>query len=332
MDFLTFDYKNILLAGLILAFLSPTARAEQELRIIDVEGKTQSVVELDDSAPDRAQATVRVSLASMQEQAPGLPPTEVQGVELSLIKIVNGREGDVVQTAKTFKNGVATFNAIPPGVYKVRTECDQMVIANAVVSGDNLINRANVDVPLPEVIDQIHVMDRQGTTRAMAELPGSQTGSLSVTIADSSKDNAPAKGLRVLLVEVEDQTEEELEVYAGQMTDDDGNAQFSDVPGGMYKLRVECSGYGIDGVKFAGAGVISCLCPYNIITSAPGAVSELATPMASATTTTATTTTTTTTGLSLGAAEVAAPAAISPAIAPDVLKPVSGSTPTPQEQ
>ena len=271
------------LLGIIMFFFlfGLPAKAEQEIRIIDLEGKTQSIVEIDDSVPDQTVATVRVSLTSPEEASDPALLESLKGVEISLIKVTGGREGDVVQTAKTFKNGVATFNSIPPGMYKARIECEQMIVLNSTVSGAAVVDRSAGQAPPPESLDQLHLIDQQGSTRALGEIPLGQSADVTITVGDSTQENKPSKDIRVLLIEVEPDTEEEMEVYAAQFSDSDGVTKFSNVPGGVYKVRMECNKYGLGGIRFGGASVLSCTCPINFIPGATNAVAELATPVSS---------------------------------------------------
>ena len=295
--------------------------AEQEIRILDVDGKTQSVVELDESIPDQMAATVRVSLVSSIPGEASIPIDDLRGVEVSLVKVVNEREGDVVQTAKTFKNGVATFNSIPPGLYKVRIECEQMIITNAAVTGAAVVSRAaGAEAAAPETLDQIHLIDSQGASRAMGEVPLGKNADVSIAVGDSSKENSAAPNVRVLLVEVEKDTEEEIEVYAAQFTNEQGLVAFTNVPGGLFKIRTECPRFNVDGVGFLGNSVLSCICPWNILNTSAGTVSEMAAPVSA--TTTAVGTSTATTGLSATTTAIAVPAAAGAVVVvPDIVDP-----------
>ncbi|MCC6933134.1 MAG: hypothetical protein IT292_07755 [Deltaproteobacteria bacterium] len=265
----------------IAAFVAQ-AEAQQAIKIIDLAGKTQSIVELDDSDPAKMQATVRVAVLPAEATPDNLAADELKGLEISLVKVVNDREADVVQIAKTFKNGVATFNGIVPGVYKTRIECAQMIVKSAALSGSEIINRANMpEAPDPKSLDQIHLLDQTGQSRAMAEVPYGKSAALDLSVADSENKDASLKDVRVMLIDLEEDTEEEIEVYAGQVTNDEGKVSFAQVPGGLYKIRIECPRYATGGIGFNSESALSCFCPTDLLKNVPNTLSEMVAPVSS---------------------------------------------------
>ena len=312
--------------NLLLLLAVFPAYAQQTIKIIDLNGKTQSVVELDDTDPEKMTATVRVALLSSDPNVANAANDELKGVDVSLIKVVNEREGDVVQTARTFKNGVATFNSIPPGIYMVRIECAQMNVNSVTITGADVINRATMpDAPDPKSLDQVHLLDLEGQTKAMAEIPFGKTVDIEMRIIDTENKDASLNAIRVLLIDLEEDTEEEIEVFSGQITDDKGVVHFTQVPGGLYRVRVECPRYAAGGIGFNSASVLSCICPTDIITGAPAMLAELA----AAPTVTTGATLTTTIPAALSSPLVVAPAAVvTPVVVKDELdnNSPSGST------
>lgn len=114
-------------AGAMLTISGSTALAE-ELKILDVHGKTRSAVVLQEGGT----ATVRVELAKSAEN--------IAGISVSL---VNSATGQVAQTAATDTDGVAVFNNVADGSFRVALEKQTLEVADVKIHLNNIAQRSS---------------------------------------------------------------------------------------------------------------------------------------------------------------------------------------------
>ena len=190
-----------------------------EIKIVDEDGRTQSLVE---SGSDGF-GTVRVFVRDANEE--GLP-----GVRLALVSAESGKD---FAEALTRDRGVATFFKVPPGAYRVAFDCGSLQLDSVEVSAE----------AAPGTGSTISILDSAGSTRAVSEVaPGAQA-SVNVRLAGVGEQGESVSGITLQLVEL--QGEKGIEAVSEAKTSASGEAAFSGVRAGDYKVLVrECSSRG----------------------------------------------------------------------------------------
>ncbi|MCB0325834.1 MAG: hypothetical protein KDD69_19785, partial [Bdellovibrionales bacterium] len=231
-------------AGIVV--FGGTAFAEEGavVSVLDADGRTQSLVETDPGSL----GTVKVFV--QDEQGEG-----IQGVSVTLFNLV---EDAVFNTTKSLGRGVASFFEVPTGTYQVQFDCGAYELEAVELSGNSLYG-TDTDQSLLDAADRVSMIDENGSTRAVAELPIGERARPVVKIASS--EGRTLKGITVRLSELNE--ERELEVLQAVVTDDEGRALFEPVPGGEYRVQLaDCAaGARLGGVSLADFPLSSLICP-----------------------------------------------------------------------
>jgi hypothetical protein len=213
--------------------------AAQFINILDSDGRTQSIVELEPNGT----GIVKVFVSS--EELPN-----IEGIQVSLLKLEKKKDKSNFGTATTYKDGIATFFEVPGGDYEVHIGCDQYSIDDVQIidAFANLENAAGVG--------QLNIVDTEGQTRAISELPIGTPTEINVSIGSSTV--APVKDIAVTLVEMEGDVEKEALSLA--KTDEKGLAHFTDIFVGNYRVKFQCPKVNLAGVGASGKGIVNMFC------------------------------------------------------------------------
>lgn len=248
----TFSFQ-IQALGLLLALafltLGSSPVCAENLRIVDQEGRSQSVAELQ---PD-GKIAVKVFVTNSDQRG-------VAGITVNLLRLEDGKPTQSIASAKTLALGAATFFDIPAGEYQVQVGCDLYAFDFVTLQNQNPDNESDVS---QAELEEINIEEESGTIIASSSV---EPGALSnVTYLVSTPGDRPQINTPVRLIEIENGIESQTLMEGN--ADQKGMGEFSDVPAGNYRLRVECQ-YRLGSVAFEGNALLGIVCP-GALGSAP---------------------------------------------------------------
>ncbi|MCB0346912.1 MAG: hypothetical protein KDD66_17470, partial [Bdellovibrionales bacterium] len=102
-----------------LFFLSSSVASADELKILDLDGKTRSAVILQEGGS----ATVTVEVTKVGSTLAGIP-----------VSLVNGTNGQLVQTSMTDQAGIAIFKNVPNGTFNLSVKDSMLKVSDVKIN------------------------------------------------------------------------------------------------------------------------------------------------------------------------------------------------------